>query len=64
MTLGTFWMRGFFRSTPRSVTEAARVDGAGHFRTLVGVLAIPVIIFYVILQRQFVRGFLTGAVKE
>ena len=27
-------------------------------------VAIPVIIFYVILQRQFVRGFLTGAVKE
>jgi raffinose/stachyose/melibiose transport system permease protein len=128
VTLGTFWMRGFFRSTPRSVTEAARVDGAGHFRTLVGVLvpsawpailtlsvlifmytwndfllalvmnpsgrmltaplalsffagaqrvsdqtvvaaaavlvAIPVIIFYVVLQRHFVRGFLTGAVKE
>ena len=128
VTLGTFWMRGFFRSTPRSVTEAARVDGAGHFRTLVGVLvpsawpailtlsvlifmytwndfllalvmnpsgrvftaplalsffagaqrvsdqtvvaaaavlvAIPVIIFYVLLQRHFVRGFLTGAVKE
>jgi raffinose/stachyose/melibiose transport system permease protein len=128
VTLGTFWMRGFFRSTPRSITEAARVDGAGHFRTLVGVLvpsalpailtlsvlvfmytwndfllalvmnpsgrvftaplalsffagsqrttdqtvvaaaavlvAIPVIIFYILLQRQFVRGFLTGAVKE
>ena len=128
VTLGTFCMRGFFRSTPRSITEAARVDGAGHFRTLVGVLlpsalpatltlsvlifmytwndfllalvmnpsgrvftaplalsffagaqrtsdqtvvaaaavlvAIPVILFYVFLQRQFVRGFLTGAVKE
>jgi raffinose/stachyose/melibiose transport system permease protein len=128
VTLGTFWMRGFFRSTPRSITEAARVDGAGHFRTLISILvptawpailtlsvllfmytwndfllalvmnpsgrvftaplalsffagaqrtsdqtvvaaaavlvAIPVIIFYVILQRQFVRGFLTGAVKE
>ena len=128
VTLGTFWMRGFFRSTPRSITEAARVDGAGHLRTLTSILvptawpailtlsvlvfmytwndfllalvmnpsgrvftaplalsffagaqrtsdqtvvaaaavlvAIPVIIFYVILQRQFVRGFLTGAVKE
>lgn len=128
VTLGTFWMRGFFRSTPVSITEAARVDGAGHFRTLVGVLvpaavpailtlsvlvfmytwndfllalvmnpsgrvftaplalsffagsqrttdqtvvaaaavlvALPVIIFYILLQRQFVRGFLTGAVKE
>lgn len=128
VTLGTFWMRGFFRSTPTSITEAARVDGAGHFRTLVGILvpsavpailtlsvlvfmytwndfllalvmnpsgrvftaplalsffagsqrtsdqtvvaaaavlvALPVIIFYILLQRQFVRGFLTGAVKE
>ena len=128
VTLGTFWMRGFFRSTPRSITEAARVDGAGHLRTLTAILvptawpailtlsvlvfmytwndfllalvmnpsgrvftaplalsffagnqrtsdqtvvaaaavlvAIPVIIFYVLLQRQFVRGFLTGAVKE
>jgi raffinose/stachyose/melibiose transport system permease protein len=128
VALGTFWMRGFFRSTPRSITEAARVDGAGHFRTLLSILiptawpailtlsvlifmytwndfllalvmnpsgrvftaplalsffagaqrtsdqtvvaaaavlvAIPVIIFYVFLQRQFVRGFLTGAVKE
>jgi raffinose/stachyose/melibiose transport system permease protein len=27
-------------------------------------VAIPVIIFYVVLQRHFVRGFLTGAVKE
>ena len=36
--LGTFWMRSFFRSAPRSVIEAARVDGAGHFRTLTGVL--------------------------
>jgi raffinose/stachyose/melibiose transport system permease protein len=128
VTLGTFWMRGFFRSTPRSIMESARVDGAGHFRTLIGILvptawpailtlsvlifmytwndfllalvmnpsgrvltaplalsffagsqrtteqtvvaaaavlvAIPVILFYVVLQRQFVRGFLTGAVKE
>ncbi len=27
-------------------------------------VALPVIIFYILLQRQFVRGFLTGAVKE
>ena len=27
-------------------------------------VAIPVIFFYVVSQRQFVRGFLTGAVKE
>jgi raffinose/stachyose/melibiose transport system permease protein len=119
---------GTFRSAPRSVIEAARVDGAGSFRTLTGVLvpaarpailtlsvlifmytwnefllalvmnpsgkvytaplalsffagsqritdqtvvaaaavlvALPVILFYVVLQRQFIRGFLTGAVRE
>lgn len=126
--LGTFWMRSFFRSTPRPIVDAARVDGAGHFRTLVGILvpsavpamltlsvlvfmytwndfllalvmnpsgrlltaplaltffagaqrttdqtvvaaaavlvALPVIVAYVLLQRQFIRGFLTGSVKE
>jgi raffinose/stachyose/melibiose transport system permease protein len=128
VSLGTFWMRAFFRSAPRSVIEAARVDGAGSLRTLTGVLvpaarpailtlavlifmytwnefllalvmnpsgrvytaplalsffagsqrttdqtvvaaaavlvALPVILFYVVLQRQFIRGFLTGAVRE
>ncbi len=126
--LGTFWMRSFFRNAPRSLIEAARVDGAGHFRTLVAILvpsampailtlsvlifmytwndfllalvmnpsgrlltaplaltffagaqrsvdqtvvaaaavlvALPVIAAYVVLQRQFIRGFLTGSVKE
>ena len=128
VSLGTFWMRAFFRSAPRSVIDAARVDGAGSLRTLTGVLvpaarpailtlavlifmytwnefllalvmnpsgrvytaplalsffagaqrmtdqtvvaaaavlvALPVILFYVVLQRQFIRGFLTGAVRE
>ncbi len=126
--LGTFWMRSFFRSTPRPIVDAARVDGAGHFRTLVGILvpsavpamltlsvlvfmytwndfllalvmnpggdvltaplalsyfagsqrqtdqtvvaaaavlvALPIVAAYVVLQRQFIRGFLTGAVRE
>lgn len=126
--LGTFWMRSFFRSAPRSLLEAARVDGAGHLRTLVAVLvpsaipailtlsvlifmytwndfllalvmnpsgrvltaplaltffagsqrttdqtvvaaaavlvALPVVFAYVVLQRHFIRGFLTGAIKE
>jgi raffinose/stachyose/melibiose transport system permease protein len=31
---GTFWMRTYFRSVPRSMLEAAEVDGAGSFRTL------------------------------
>src|SRR5690606_9102524 len=115
-------------STPAAIVEAARVDGAGTLRTLVGILvpsarpailtlsvlifmytwndfllalvmnpsgrvltaplalsffagaqrttdqtvvaaaavlvAIPVMLFYIALQRQFLRGFLTGAVKE
>jgi len=126
--LGTFWMRSFFRSTPRAIVEAARVDGAGHLRTLVSILtpsalpailtlsvlvfmytwndfllalvmnpsgdvltaplalsyfagsqrqtdqtvvaaaavlvALPVVVAYILLQRQFIRGFLTGAVRE
>ena len=125
---GTFWMRAFFRSTPKSLIEAARVDGAGSFTILVRVLlpqakpalltlsalifmytwnefllalvmiqdpdkqtaplglsffatatragdptavaaaavivALPVIIVYVLLQRHFIRGITAGAVKE
>ena len=29
VTLGTFWMRAFFLSTPRALVEAGRIDGAG-----------------------------------
>ena len=28
VSFGTFWMRAFFRSSPRSLVEAARIDGA------------------------------------
>jgi raffinose/stachyose/melibiose transport system permease protein len=35
---GTFWMRAFFRSTPRAIVEAARIDGASRLRILVQVL--------------------------
>jgi raffinose/stachyose/melibiose transport system permease protein len=38
---GTFWMRAYFRSVPRSMLEAAEVDGAGSFRTLVRVALPP-----------------------
>ena len=31
---GTFWMRAYFRSVPRSMLEAAEMDGAGSLRTL------------------------------
>lgn len=31
--LGTFLMRQYFRSIPRELEEAARIDGAGYFQT-------------------------------
>ena len=34
VAFGTFWMRAFFRSTPRSLIEAARIDGATSFGVL------------------------------
>ena len=123
---GTFWMRAFFRSTPISLVEASRLDGASSLATLLRVLlpqakpalttlvvlvfmwtwnefllalvmvsdedlrtaplglaffqgqhtsdltllaagavivATPVVIVYIFLQRHFIRGMLTGAVK-
>ncbi len=38
LAFGTFWMRAYFRSTSRELVEAARLDGAGHWRTLWNVL--------------------------
>jgi raffinose/stachyose/melibiose transport system permease protein len=125
---GTFWMRAFFRSTPGSLIEASRLDGATSFAALWRVLlpqarpaittmvvlvfmwtwnefllalvmiqsddlrtaplglalfagankttdptltaaaavlvALPVVIVYVFLQRSFIRGMFAGAVKE
>jgi raffinose/stachyose/melibiose transport system permease protein len=126
VAFGTFWMRAFFRATPRSLLEAARVDGASSWTTLWHVLvpfgrpailtmmvlvfmwtwnefllalvmvssenlrtaplglaffqgqhtsdfsllaagavivATPVVLVYVFLQRHFIRGMLSGAVK-
>jgi raffinose/stachyose/melibiose transport system permease protein len=34
LSFGIYWMRGFFRSVPRSLVEAARIDGASSFRVL------------------------------
>ena len=125
---GTFWMRAFFRSTPISLVEASRLDGASSLSTLLRVLlpqakpvlatllvlvfmwtwnefllalvmiqsddlrtaplglalfaganrtqdptltaaaavlvALPVVIVYVFLQRSFIRGMFAGGVKE
>jgi raffinose/stachyose/melibiose transport system permease protein len=126
VSFGTFWMRAFFRATPRSILEAARIDGASSWTTLWRVLvpfgrpailtmmvlvfmwtwnefllalvmvsseskrtaplglaffqgqhtsdlsllaagavivALPVVLVYVFLQRHFIRGMLSGAVK-
>jgi len=128
VAFGTFWMRAFFRSVPRSLIEAARIDGATSFGVLWRVLmpqampavmtlcvlvftytwnefllalvlvsgapskqtaplglsffagavragdptkvaaasvlvAAPIVIVYIFLQRHFIRGMLAGAVK-
>ena len=34
LAFGTFWMRAFFRSVPRSLVEAARLDGSSSWSTL------------------------------
>lgn len=39
IAFGTYWMRTYFRSTNRSIVEAARLDGAGTWRTLTAILA-------------------------
>ena len=126
VAFGTYWMRTYFRTVPRSLIEAARLDGASSWFTLWRVLlplarpavltmtvllfmwtwnefllalvmvsdeslrtaplglsffqgrntselslmaaasvivALPVVILYVFLQRHFIRGMLAGAVK-
>jgi raffinose/stachyose/melibiose transport system permease protein len=129
VTLGTFWMRAFFLTTPRTLLEAGRMDGASSLRILRSILlpqarpalltlcllvfmytwnefllalvmlqgnpdvstaplglsyfasttragdptkvaaaavlvATPVVLVYIFLQRQFIRGVLAGAIKE
>jgi ABC-type glycerol-3-phosphate transport system permease component len=38
---GVFWMRAFFRSVPRSLLDAARIDGASDLKILRSVLLRP-----------------------
>ena len=130
VAFGTFWLRAFFRSAPKQLMDAARVDGASSWTVLWRILvpigrpaivtlaillfvfswndfllalvmiqdeetwtapvalasfagrqydtaelreivaassvlvALPILIIYVALQRQFMRGMLTGSVKE
>jgi raffinose/stachyose/melibiose transport system permease protein len=128
VTLGTFWMRAFFLTTPKALVEAGRIDGADSFRVLRSILlpqarpalltlcllvfiytwnefllalvllagsnnttaplglsffagavrgsdptkvaaasvlvAAPILIVYLFLQRHFIRGVLAGAIKE
>jgi raffinose/stachyose/melibiose transport system permease protein len=122
IAFGTFWMRAFFRSAPRPLIEAARVDGASSLTILRKILlplarpavltmillifmwtwndflyslvmrlqtapltlaqfqgyrradvsgiaaaailvALPVLIAYIALQRHFIRGMLAGSMK-
>jgi raffinose/stachyose/melibiose transport system permease protein len=124
LAFGIFWMRAAFISAPRSLLEAARIDGASSWRTLWRILvpfawpailtqtvvtfadswnefflalvftvnhmtapaglasfsgrfttnvplvsagavivAVPILIVFIVFQRQFIRGVLTGAVK-
>lgn len=52
LAFGTYWMRTFFRSVPRSLFDAARVDGAPTHRVLIHVLlpiARPAILTMVVL---------------
>jgi raffinose/stachyose/melibiose transport system permease protein len=125
VAFGIFWMRAAFMSAPRSLLEAARMDGASTWRTLWSIMvpfarpailtltvltfadswdefflalvftishntapaglasfsgryttnialvsaaavivAIPIVIVFIIFQREFLRGMLTGALKE
>jgi raffinose/stachyose/melibiose transport system permease protein len=52
LAFGVYWMRGFFRSIPRSYVEAARIEGASSLQILQGLLplAIPAIATMVILS--------------
>jgi raffinose/stachyose/melibiose transport system permease protein len=127
VAFGVFWMRAAFMSAPRSLLEAARIDGASTWRLLwrimvpfawpailifmvltfadswdefflalvfttseshltapaglqvfsgryltniplvaagAVIVSVPIMLVFIIFQRQFIRGVLTGAVKQ
>ncbi len=50
---GTFLMRQGFMGLPRDVLDAAKVDGAGHFRTMFGIvlpMAKPIVITFALIS--------------
>jgi raffinose/stachyose/melibiose transport system permease protein len=56
LSFGVYWMRTFFRGVPRSVLDAARIDGASSFFTLRKVLlpaAKPAILTMIVLFFMF-----------
>ena len=60
---GIFLMRQFFLSIPREIDEAARVDGAGHWRILWRILipqAAPVLVALGILEGAYFWNDLLG----
>jgi sn-glycerol 3-phosphate transport system permease protein len=53
--IGTFLMRQAFLALPREILDAARVDGAGHLRTLCTImipLSMPVLVTFGLLATQ------------
>jgi ABC-type glycerol-3-phosphate transport system permease component len=57
LPFSTFLLASFFRTTPRDLLEAARLDGAGHLRiwwSLVLPLALPALVTVAIVQALWV----------
>lgn len=57
LPFSTFLLASFFRTTPRDLLEAARLDGAGHLRTWWSVvlpLALPALVTVAIVQALWV----------
>jgi raffinose/stachyose/melibiose transport system permease protein len=57
LPFSTFLLASFFRTIPRSLIEAARIDGAGHFRTWLAIvlpLSAPAIATVVVVQALWV----------
>lgn len=67
-----FFMRQFFLGTPRDLEEAARLDGAGHFRTFwsivlpahTGAIATLAILLSINAWNEFMWPFLVGRDPE